>query len=88
MAGTTGEFTGVGYIKNANVKADDKDGVVTRAIEVKVIIPEPLDERGKVAFRATIRDVAEIVGERIVIRGETEQVKLPLDGQRVPARRS
>lgn len=79
--GGAGVFTAVGYIKNSNVKAEqDKDGTVTRSIEAKVIIPEPLDENGKAMFRATIRDLAEVVGERIILSGQTEQLKLPLDG--------
>ena len=72
------EFTGVGYVAAATMKAQEKEGVVTRTLELKVILPESLGDEPKRAFRETARDVIGLVGERIVIRGATEQVRLAL----------
>lgn len=83
----TDEFTGVGYVAAATMKAQEKEGIVSRTLELKVLLPEPIGDEAKKAFRVTARDVVGLVGERIVVHGATEQVRLPLDdqGSRTPA---
>ncbi len=81
MSGT-GEFSGVGYLTDAHLKAKEDKGVVLRTLELKVIVPEPPDEKGKAAFRRTVQDVMGMVGDRGVFTGATEQMKLPMDDRR------
>lgn len=79
----TDQFTAQAVIVDAGIRAKfDKDLGTVRTIVLKVEIPEP---RGmKDALVATMRDIAGLVGEGIVLRGATVQVRLALD-QEAPA---
>jgi hypothetical protein len=75
---TEGRFVAQGYVMEAKTVATfDKEAGVTKKIVLKVEIPEPGDERGKEAFRQTAKDLADCIGERSTIQGETLQVLLP-----------
>lgn len=70
-------FVAQGFVASATMKAkEEKGGAVVRTLEVRVLIPEPAQPD---ALTETAKDVAGLVGKRLVVRGETVQVSLPLD---------
>lgn len=80
------EFTVQGVVMDARMRAKfDKELGMVRSIVLKVEVPELRGDRGREALTSSMRDIAGMVGETLVIRGATVQARLPLDDRKAPA---